>query len=726
MNATTQDMPAADQQFSLSRFDQTRHIGRRPVTISSLGQVLRWRWRMVLAVAGLVVLAGAILALVLTPRYQSTAKIRITPVGALPSVTDDTGDHPLDQSLMNTEIATIRSRDVARKVVEQNGLAGDAEFVPAKLRAGQTPADRARATEAAITNLGERLSVEQQEKSYVVGISVSSQDAAKAARIANSFAGAYIDKTADVLMSTAARQAASGQAALERLSAQAEAAASNVAQYRASTGIVQGSNGGTISDQQIAPLSMQLASAEAQAAAARSNVEAAQRQIASGGADAISAVLSSSVIATLRSQRSEAERNRAQLAARYGPKFPALQESDQQIAALEQQIRQEQGRIIEGLRSEARAAEAQAASLRGQLNTLKSQIAANNNAAVKADSLQRNADAATTAYKSLAGTVQQTSQAERSNEPQARLLEQAVIAAKPAFPNRPALLFASLLAGLVLGVAAALVSEGMQARLRNADDIELLLNLRFLAAVPRLSRRQMQGEEGKLQSPADSLFHQPISAYSEAFRTIRNTLRRRQAEGAKVIAMGSTLPMEGKTTSSLTLARVMAMSGQKVLLIDGDIRRAGIRKLMGKTVEGGLIEVLNGEADVASVLIADEFDGLMVLPVKKPSFIAEDLFSSEKMRALLDGLRDQYDTIIIDTPPLLGVTDARTLSSLADGVVLVVRWGHTPLAAVDAAIAGLEADQSKIIGAVLTMVDPHSEAMGALYYSQYYNGYYQQ
>jgi capsular exopolysaccharide synthesis family protein len=287
------------------------------------------------------------------------------------------------------------------------------------------------------------------------------------------------------------------------------------------------------------------------------------------------------------------------------------------------------------------------------------------------------------------------------------------------------MLFASLLAGLVLGVAAALVTEGLQARLRSADDVELLLNLRFLAAVPRLSRRQMQSEAGKLHSPADSLFHQPISAYSEAFRTIRNSLRRRQAEGARVIALGSTLPLEGKTTSSLTLARVMAMSGQKILLIDGDIRRAGIRRAMGRQVEAGIVEVLNGEIAVEEAIIADAFDGLSVLPVVKPAFTPLDLFATDKMRDLLAQLREQYDYIIIDTPPLLGVTDARTLASLADGVVLVVRWGHTPLAAVDAAIAGLEADQSKIIGAVLTMVDPHSEAMGALYYSHYYNEYYQ-
>jgi capsular exopolysaccharide synthesis family protein len=706
-----------------SRFDQTRHIGRRPVTLATIGQILRWRWRLVLGIVLVALLAGGAASLIITPRYQGIARIRITPVGAFPLATDDTHEQPLDQAMVNTEIGTIRSRDIARKVVQQFGLEKDPEFVPARLLVGTAPTNHARATEAAISDILDRLSVEQQEKSYIVAIGFDSPDALKAARVANGFASAYIDNTADVVMSTAARQAATGQAALQRLSQQAEVAASSVAQYRASSGIEQGGGGITISDQQIGPLAMQLAQSQAQAAAARSNVEAAEKELATGGADAVSAVLSSSVIADLRSRRTEAEGQRAQYAARYGPRFPALVQSNEQIASLDQQIRQEQGRIIEGLKNEARAADAQVASLRGQLGELKGQIATNNQAAVRAESLQRDADAATGAYNHLASSVQQTTQAERANEPQARLIEQAVVAAHPTFPNRPAMISASLLIGLILGFAGALVTEGMQATLRHADDVESLLGVPFISAIPQLSRRSLQAQGGQDQ-PANTLLHRPVSAFSEAFRSIRTTLRGQHDPSGLVVSISSTLPSEGKSTSALALARVMAMCGDRVLLVDGDVRRAGLAKMLGIDVPQGVVEVLLGEAEALASIVPDAVPGLDLLLVREPSFTPVDLFSGNAMKAELAKLRARYDYVILDTPPLLGVADARTLAKLADGVLVMVRWGVTPIAAVDAALAGLEQDGSAIIGAVLTMVDPTSEAMGGAYYSSHYNAYY--
>ena len=712
-----------------SRFDQTRHIGRRPVTLGTLGQTLRWRWRLVLGVVVASLFAGAVACLIIPARYEGVARLRITPTNAFPVSGDDTREQPLDQALVNTELGTIRSRDIARKVVLQFGLEKDPEFVSNHLLVGTSPLNHARATEAAITAILGRLSVEQQEKSYILSIGFDSADAVKAARVANGFASAYIDNTADVLMSTAGRQAATGEAALQRLSQQAEVAASNVAEYRASTGIVMGSGGSTISDQQIGPLAMQLASAQAQAAAARSNVDAARKELTTGGADAVSAVLSSSVIADLRRQRTEAEAQRAQYAAKYGPKFPALMQSTEQIASLDQQIRQEQGRIIEGLQNEARAADAQVASLRSQLGELKAQIAANNQAAVRAESLQRNADAATGAYNHLASSVQQTAQAQQSNEPQARLIEQAVIASHPSFPNQPAIMAASMLIGLIAGFAAALVTEGMQATLRHADDVETLLGVPFISAIPQLSRRALRGPKGEGDEPedaqpADTLLHHPVSAFSESFRAIRTTLRGQHDPSGLVVSISSTLPSEGKTTCALALARVMAMSGDRVLLIDGDVRRAGLAGMLKLEVGCGLVEVLLGEADADAAIVADHIAGLDLLPVREPSFTPVDLFSGSAMKAELAKLRARYDYIILDTPPLLGVADARTLAKLADGVLVMVRWGHTPIAAVDAALAGLEQDGAPIIGAVLTMVDPASDAMGGAYYSSQYHAYY--
>jgi succinoglycan biosynthesis transport protein ExoP len=166
------------------------------------------------------------------------------------------------------------------------------------------------------------------------------------------------------------------------------------------------------------------------------------------------------------------------------------------------------------------------------------------------------------------------------------------------------------------------------------------------------------------------------------------------------------------------------MSGDRVLLVDGDVRRAGLARMLGLTVPHGVVEILLGEAEAQSAIVPDAVPGLDLLLVREPSFTPVDLFSGSAMKAELAKLRARYDYVILDTPPLLGVADARTLAKLADGVLVMVRWGVTPIAAVDAALAGLEHDGSAIIGAVLTMVDPASEAMGGAYYSSHYNAYY--
>jgi len=248
-----------------------------------------------------------------------------------------------------------------------------------------------------------------------------------------------------------------------------------------------------------------------------------------------------------------------------------------------------------------------------------------------------------------------------------------------------------------------------------------MLGLPFLAAIPQLNARRLRDPEGRRCAPADTLRHRPVSAYSEAFRTIRTVIR---ASGAKVIAIGSTLPAEGKTTSGLSLARVMALSGDRVLLIDCDVRRAGLADALGVTPAAGTIEVLRGNVALDQAILPDDIAGLDLLCVRVPTFTPVDLFDTGAMATLLAQVRQRYDHILLDTPPLLGVADSRTLAKLADGVVLLVKWNATPVSAIDGALAGLEQDGAIVMGGVLTMVDPHSEALGGQYYSAQYSRYY--
>ncbi|WP_413062568.1 GumC family protein (plasmid) [Sphingomonas carotinifaciens] len=699
-----------------SRFDQSRHLGRRAVTLRSVGDAIRRRWIIVVACALTVFAIALGTALMLTPKYDAFAKVRITPNAASPLDFGNGTEQPADQTAVNTEVQVIGSRNTARQVVTQLDLNRDPEF------AGEGPAGTA--IERATSNVLDSLKINRDEKSYLVHIGIRSVDPTKAAKIANTYASTYVAGTADNLMGTAAKQSTSIQNRLRELGAEVQAADARLAAYRAQSGISQTGQAGTITDQQIAPLSMQLATAESEAAAARSALSVAERQSATGGTDAISAVLSSSVIADLRRQRTEAEKRRAELSARYGPRYPLSVQIAQQIESLDEQIKQEAQRVVGGLRSQALSAEARANSLRGRLNTLQRGVARDDQASVMAGSLERDAEAKRTAYTRLAQAAQQSTQAQRVSAPQASIVENATVPTRPTFPKVKAFAAAGLLIGIVVGLGAVLLSEGLSSTIRKPEDIETLLGLSFVASIPRLpGRSRLRGK--RTSNPAKTLVSKPMTVYAEAYRAVRSFIATTdQAEPARVIALASTLPGEGKTTSSLSLARVMAMSGDRVLLIDCDVRRAGVLRALDRTVETGLTDVLEGRTTMAKAVVRDEVEGLDMLLVQGSLFTPTDLFGSGRMEALLAEARAAYDYVILDTPPLLGIADARTLVGLADAVMLVIKWNATPIAAVDAALAGLEHGQGHVLGAVMTMVDHRSEAMGGLYYSARYSSYY--
>ena len=450
----------------------------------------------------------------------------------------------------------------------------------------------------------------------------------------------------------------------------------------------------------------------------------AERQAATGGTDAISAVLSSQVIADLRRQRTEAEKRRAELSTRYGPRYPLSIQVAQQIEALDAQIKQEASRVVGGLRSQALSAEARANSLRGRLNTLQRGVARDDQAAVEAGSLERDAEAKRTAYTRLAQAAQQSSQAQRLSSPQANIVENATIPTRPTFPKVKAFAAAGLLIGIVLGLAAVLLVEGLSSTVRKPEDVETLLGLSFVASVPRLPT-PWRLRTRRVANPATTLVEKPMTVYAEAYRAVRSFITTRsEAEKVRVIALASTLPGEGKTTSALSLARVMAMSGDKVLLVDCDVRRAGVLRALNRSADTGLADVMEGRATMEQAVLPDSVPGLDLLLVQGSLFTPIDLFGGGKMEKMLAEARQRYDYVILDTPPLLGIADARTLAGLADAVMLVVKWDTTPIAAVDAALAGLEQSHARVLGAVLTMVDHRSEAMGGLYYSARYSSYY--
>lgn len=701
--------------------------GQARFDLSAWVDKLRRRWPIVAAVTLVGLLAAIGLSLLITPQYDSRTRVKINPNQRPDAVFQPDQAVAPDLVVVDSEVSIIRSNDIAEAVVRRLNLAADPQFNAVLRKGGTPPAPGGAVPQNVVDTLQGKLSVAREAGTYLVDVTYRSPDPRKAALIANTFAEEYLASTVERRTGTAGRQAKWLQDRLASLGQEVQEADARVAQFRARAGIVEGASNGTITDQQVAPLSNQLATAEAQAAAARSNLAAARGQMASGGIDAVSSVLSSPVVADLRRQRTEIVREKARVDANYGPRHPESIRVGEQLAGLDRQIAEESRRIVAGLDADARAAEASAGSLRGQLSTLRGEQASDTKSAVEADSLERQAEAKRTVYNQLAQAAQQSNQEQRSRESQGTIVERAQPALAPSWPKKPLFALLGGLAGFLLGVGAAVVVELAATGLRTVKDVETGLGIPFIVSLPLLSARQTKGDDGGTLAPPDYVAAKPMSTYAEGLRAIRNALVLGRERPAQVVAIASATPGEGKTSIATSLGRVMALSGDRVILIDCDLRLGSLGKYVPQK-QGGLIEVLTGDLPLERAIVRDGASPLDILPIAEPSFDPRDLFSDAPMRDLLATLSTRYDFVVLDTPPLLAVSDARTLAALADEVVLTVWWNRTPRRAVQTALNMLEQAGARVSGAVLSMVSPKAGMVGAdnpAYYYRLYRHYHQ-
>ena len=700
------------------------------VTIGYLLEVIRRHWK-VLALVFAAVFGAAIVALLLIePRYVAATRIKIDPnQAAMIGLTTGKVGAP-DPGSIDTEVSAMQSRDIGVMVINRLRLMNDPEFAPKTLASAPTGSSQ---LDAVAGKLLSGLNVNRERDTYVINIAYRSTNPVKAAQIANAFAEAYMNSSVGTRTGTAAKQVEFLTGRLNTLGQELAAIEGRAAQLRSQAGIIGGGAGGsfsgTVTDQRISSESSQLSAAQSEASAAQAKLEVARQQMANGGLDNVSAVLESPVITNLRGQRAEVMRNLGSVQARYGPKHPEALAVNQQIQQLDQQIQDEARRVMGRLSSDAAAEAARSQTLAGQMGQLRAEQVTSSRAGIMAQGVQQEADAKRDAYNRLAAELQQAASLSRNTQTQAQVVELAIPPRTPSFPNPKVFLAFGLFAGLGLGLASVAGLEVLTHGIRTAEAMEAQLGITCIGSIPALERKDLKQSDGDLLNPADLLIEHPVIPFSEAFRGIRNTIIRAQRRRSiKILSFVSSVPDEGKTTSVLGMARTMAMSGDKILLIDCDVRKASLSEHVGAVERStaGLVEVLTGAATARDVILADEIKNLDILPVKEAYFSATDLFGDAQMEKLLNQLKDNYDYVILDTPPILGVADARTLGVLSDAVVLLIRWNATPIKTVKAALSSLVLDNAPVLGGVFTMVDPKSNALGGSYYSAYYSKYYQQ
>jgi capsular exopolysaccharide synthesis family protein len=450
-------------------------------------------------------------------------------------------------------------------------------------------------------------------------------------------------------------------------------------------------------------------------------LQAATGQIQRGGIDSVSGVLNSPVVADLRRQRAEVLRKQGDAEARYGEKHPESIALAQQLDGLDRQLRDEARRTVEGIRSDSAAASASAGSLRSQISQLRGAQSRESRVGVQADALDREVETRRTVYNQTAQRAQQLAQQRQNTEATAQVVERAEPPLRPSFPNKPLFAVLGLFLGLCAGAAGVMVAESFDVGMRNQEDVARWLRAPFLVSVPRLTRGQRRERGGS--TVADYIVTAPASEMAEALRTIRQSIG---SADKRLISICSALPGEGKSTVAMSLARVMAMSGDRVVLVDCDLRRGTLAMIAGITPLAGLVDVLTGEASLEAALLDDPLTSLKILPVAQRGFTPRDLFGSDEMTHLLETLQRDYDRVILDTPPILAVNDARTLAQRSDTSIMLVRWNATARFAAQAAVKRLRQDETTILGVVLTMMEKRAglDRSDPAYYSSAYAEYY--
>ena len=682
-----------------------------------LNALFRRRWLIGGIVAGC--LAVAIAAILLaTPRYSAEVRILLERrADAVSSALESAMPGlSLDATALNSQVEVLRSRTLTRDVVERLQLGMDPEFNPAlrppgllrrvkqAFQASAAPLAPA-AGAAVIDTVQRRLNVRPIEGSEVIALRFSSQDATKAAAIANAFYDQYLAQQLESKRQTTARTSAWLDESVTELGKKVAVAEQAVEDFRRQSGIIE-SGGQTLTAQDISGLNSQLLLARSATAQAEARL-AQVRTLVRSGADAITAseVLDSPLIQRLREQETELTRRRAEMASDLGPEHPRMAQLEAEAKDLQAKIKTEIDKIVQRLQNEVRIARAQEESLSGQLEQLKTRTGENNEQQIQMRALEREAEA----NRNLLATLlaRYTAQANGAlQQPDASIVSAAEAPTEPSFPNAPVILGLVTIGSLLLAGAVVLLLEMRDRSFHSGDDIERVLGIPSLGLVPLAPNMDAVQKNGALET----LANRSLAAFRESLHTLNWTIAlANRGQPPRSVLITSAQPDEGKTTIALGLASFQAMIGRKVLLIDADTRKAALPARYGRPDMQGLTDVLRG-ADVDTVIIRDEATGLEMLPAGRSNEAALSLLTAPACDALLAKLSSRYDLIVIDSPPVSAVADACALSRKVEMTVFVVRWASTRREIVEHALKLLRRSGATVAGGLLSMVDVHKHA----------------
>lgn len=725
----------------------------RPSSEISLTQVFAALWRRKFLILGTMLLLGLIgfiVAQQATPKYlaQGVMAIDARPT-YLPQIGLGNNAMPPmgpDGAAVRSEAQILTSRELIADVAKKLQLNNDPEFnialqeptffesVFGGVMDGLTAVSRifssrrnvldadaaASAAEqemwsGVVSNVGRKLDVYTDGKSYVIYVNFESESPATGAKVVNAIMETFIANQVEYAAKKSVQTNAWIKQRAAALKEEVEIADKDVQDYRSKHGLLE-TRSGTVGNQQLGELNSQLSLARADRTQAEARLRAAQAVVKGGAVgDSTAEVLQSPLIQRLRERESEAAQRLSEASTRLGPQHPRYKAAENELKSVRGAISREITKVSQSLQNQVDVARSREQNLQQQLDTIQGREMKVAASEMELQQLQREADTKRNVYQEFLATAQQTAEPSRIGLSTARIVSQSVPPITPHGLGGKLYAAMGMFIGFLMAAAAILLFAERKRGFESADEVEENLGVPVLGVLPTVGG--FLKREGVL---TQEVKENPASSTAETLRGIRVAMRNRRADERRpqVILVTSAMPGEGKTSFVGALGVVAAMDGARVLVVDSDIRRPRLRRMFCRNGVPKLSDVLRGEEPLATAVYRDKKYHVDVLIAAGTDHSPAALAMSGHWQSFLDEARKSYDLIILDSSPVMKVADALCLSDHADAVLMVVQHRTTSRKAVREALRRVMATRGPLAGIVV------SKARSVQTDSQpYYSGY---
>lgn len=726
------------------------------ISLINIFHTLWLRKRLLMSVTFSLSILAILIIYQLVPRYTAATQLLIG-INAAKVVDIEqvmTGNLKGDAAVIG-EMEVLKSRELAHKIIDLLHLEQYEEFNPKLRKPGffaqfsfknllpdawkeaiglvkidsRTAEEKEEARLTGLTNTFlSKLKVSQVKRSQVINVAFESEDPKLAAKIANEVADKYIIGQLQAKFDATKKAADWLNDQLGELKQKVESSERAVEQYRKNHNLLEVSKEVGLSQQQMSEVNSQLIIARAQRAEAEAKYQQVEAIARSGrDIDSVAEVLNSSLVSSLRQQESEVQRKYSEMLVEFGPRHPRMIQMQAELEDIQAKVRSEVKKVAAGLRNSMDVARAREGSLSGSLRQMESKTSGSNQAEVELHALEREASANKALFETFLGRFKETASTQGIEQADARVISFAEIPLGASYPKRQLLLTISVMGSLFFAVFLVFVLEILNPGIRSPEQIQELFNMSTLGIVPKVMDVSI--------TPHEYLLAKPQSSLAEAVNTLRISLSLLNPDAlVKSLLVTSSVPGEGKSTLSVLIARHSACAGQRVVLVDTDLRRPTIGKMFKlKDSTLGLTDLLmHHDLSLNDVLVNDPETGMKILTRGKAAFVNPvDLFASLRMKAIIDDLRVQFDLVILDSAPIMAVPDTRILAGLVDKTIFVLNWDATPKKVVHSALHLLSKDgHANVAGVVLQKVNLQQYGRygygdsGYYYHYGRYNQYY--